>query len=318
MPSRPDPEAPEGRGDGAAAGAVYGERPAPAALDGRVACLWWVAPAAGPVGRARAAPCAPRRPEARSPRPGPPAGGSIDRPAVPATLAGDAVGAILPDGCVDLVWHGGALTVAGPDTRARTGGAGAGTALGVRLRPGAATTFGASASDLRDRHPTAEQLWGAEGRRLTERVAEAASDCERLALLARAVARRAAQAPPTDPAVDTAVALLARGGTTVAGAAAAAGVGERQLRRRFLEHVGYGPKTLHRVLRLQRFLALAIATDEDLAGLAALAGFADQAHLNRDARSLAASTPARLVAARRPGVSETSKTRATASSRMRA
>ena len=35
------------------------------------------------------------------------------------------------------------------------------------------------------------------------------------------------------------------------------GVSERQLRRRFVDAVGYGPKTLARVLRFQRFLALA-------------------------------------------------------------
>ncbi len=35
------------------------------------------------------------------------------------------------------------------------------------------------------------------------------------------------------------------------------GVSERQLRRRFEDAVGYGPKTLARVLRFQRFLALA-------------------------------------------------------------
>ena len=38
---------------------------------------------------------------------------------------------------------------------------------------------------------------------------------------------------------------------------AALGVSERQLRRRFADAVGYGPKTLARVLRFQRFLALA-------------------------------------------------------------
>ena len=37
----------------------------------------------------------------------------------------------------------------------------------------------------------------------------------------------------------------------------ALGVSERQLRRRFADAVGYGPKTLARVLRFQRFLALA-------------------------------------------------------------
>ncbi|MDO9407899.1 helix-turn-helix domain-containing protein, partial [Patulibacter sp.] len=122
----------------------------------------------------------------------------------------------------------------------------------------------------------------------------------------------------TDPVVDRAVLALGRPGATVAGAARAAGAGERLLRRRFEDHVGYGPKTLARVLRLQRLLGLAIATDEDLAGLAALAGYSDQAHLSRETRALAAATPAELVAARRPapGVSGTSKTHGPGSASM--
>jgi len=71
---------------------------------------------------------------------------------------------------------------------------------------------------------------------------------------------------------------------------------ERQLRRRFLDAVGYGPKTLARILRFQRFLALA-KPGENLAALAYEAGYADQAHLTRECRRLGARTPAELVAA---------------------
>ena len=70
---------------------------------------------------------------------------------------------------------------------------------------------------------------------------------------------------------------------------------ERQLRRRFADAVGYGPKTLARVLRFQRFLALA-GRGDDLAGLAFEAGYADQAHLTRECRRLSGRTPAELVA----------------------
>lgn len=212
--------------------------------------------------------------------------------------------AILPDGTVDLVWHAGTLTVAGPDTRARP--AGPGGALGVRLRPGAAASFGPSGAALRDEHPAVADVWGAEGRRLEDQVAFAADARERFALLLRAVARRSADAPPTDPAVDHVVALLGRAaGPGVAAAAREAGVGERLLRRRFAQHVGYGPKTLDRVLRLQRLLRLATSTDDGLAGLAYRAGYADQAHLARETRALANATPSALVAARRPALPAT-------------
>lgn len=278
----PAEEADHGRAadDGADGGAAHGggsgsagyreTSPSPA-LGDRVACLWWMTvPRSGPSPVAHA---------------------------------------VLPDGAVDLVWHAERLTVAGPDTKSRLAPTSPGTAVGVRLRPGAATTFGESAAALRDRQPSAEELWGADGRRLAERVADASGPRARLQLLAAAVGRRVRDAPPTDPVVDGAVAALLRRGTTrsesygpvgVAGIAKEVGVSERQLRRRFHDHVGYGPKALDRILRLQRFLTLAITTDEALAGLAVLAGYADQAHLARETRTLAGATALELVAARRP------------------
>jgi len=78
------------------------------------------------------------------------------------------------------------------------------------------------------------------------------------------------------------------------------GLGERQLRRRFADAVGYGPKTLQRVLRFQRFVALATGGEPggrpDLARLALEAGYADQAHLTRECRRLAGLPPAALLA----------------------
>ena len=64
-------------------------------------------------------------------------------------------------------------------------------------------------------------------------------------------------------------------------------ISDRQLRRRFHTAVGYGPKTLERVLRFRRFVN---AIDDGRADLAALAfdvGYADQAHLTREATRLA-------------------------------
>jgi transcriptional regulator GlxA family with amidase domain len=103
---------------------------------------------------------------------------------------------------------------------------------------------------------------------------------------------RAAEAP--DAAVRHAVGLLDRGSATVAEVAERAFVSERQLERRFLELVGYGPKTLQRILRFQRFLARVTRPEVSLAGAAALAGYADQAHLSRETRRLAGLTPRQL------------------------
>jgi methylphosphotriester-DNA--protein-cysteine methyltransferase len=65
-------------------------------------------------------------------------------------------------------------------------------------------------------------------------------------------------------------------------------------RRRFTEHIGYGPKTLQRVLRFQRFMRTIASPRVELAGAAALAGYADQSHLSRETRRLAGLTPRQL------------------------
>jgi AraC-like DNA-binding protein len=61
--------------------------------------------------------------------------------------------------------------------------------------------------------------------------------------------------------------------------------------------VGYGPKTLHRIFRLRRFLALSRrpADSGSLAALALEAGYADQAHLGRECSELAGVSPSRLA-----------------------
>ncbi len=80
------------------------------------------------------------------------------------------------------------------------------------------------------------------------------------------------------------------------------GLSERQLRRRSHVIVGYGPKTLQRVLRFQRFVRLldASAALPDLADAAVRTGYADQPHLTRECRALSGHTPAALHRLRRP------------------
>ncbi|MDX6340031.1 MAG: hypothetical protein QOH87_169, partial [Trebonia sp.] len=79
------------------------------------------------------------------------------------------------------------------------------------------------------------------------------------------------------------------------------GLSERQFRRRSHAAIGYGPKTLQRILRFQRFVQLldAAAEPPDLASLAALTGYADQPHLTRECAALSGRTPAALARTRR-------------------
>jgi AraC-like DNA-binding protein len=86
-------------------------------------------------------------------------------------------------------------------------------------------------------------------------------------------------------------------GRPVAETADRLGLGARRLHRRSLAAFGYGPKTLARILRLQRALALA-RDDEPFAVAALRAGFADQAHLARDVRELTGMTLGELTGRR--------------------
>ncbi len=69
--------------------------------------------------------------------------------------------------------------------------------------------------------------------------------------------------------------------------------------RRFTEQIVLSPKTSTRVLRFQRALGMLTHGNASLAETPAACGFFDQAHLNREFRALAGTTPSRLLATRR-------------------
>ncbi|MGW8763018.1 helix-turn-helix domain-containing protein [Streptomyces sp. NPDC055815] len=194
---------------------------------------------------------------------------------------------VLPDGCMDLIWADGSLLVAGPDTRAYVPGEFAARYAGIRFAPGDAPGFlGVPAHELRDRRIALGALWGeTEARRLAERITDAPDPA---AALEELVLRRAADVFAPDPLLRAVVARLAAG-RGVAETAEAVGLGARQLHRRSLDAFGYGPKTLARVLRLQRALAL-VRAGVPYAEAALRAGCADQAHLARETRALAGTT----------------------------
>lgn len=192
---------------------------------------------------------------------------------------------------MDLLWHEGRLLVAGPDTRAYVTGGAPSTWTGLRFPPGSAPAFlGVPAHELRDLRVELADLWpSSEVRRLRDRIdgsPDPGTALEEIAL---------ERAAPPDPLLHTLVAAL-DAGRPVAVAADELGLGARQLHRRSLVAFGYGPKTLARILRLRRALALARA-GVPFADTAVRSGYADQAHLARDVRELAGLPLGRLLAA---------------------
>ncbi|WP_171167069.1 helix-turn-helix transcriptional regulator [Streptomyces sp. I05A-00742] len=204
---------------------------------------------------------------------------------------------VLPDGCMDLIWDGGRLLVAGPDTQAHlTDAAPGATYTGMRFAPGTAPALlGVPAHELRDLRVPLEDLWPARrARTVVERVAEAPLPGRVLEEIVRGSAADAPELLTAPDAVTAAVLASARRGEPVAVLADRLGLSERQVHRRALRAFGYGPKTLARVLRANRALELARAGVR-FADVAVACGYADQAHLAREVRGLTGVTLGELV-----------------------
>jgi AraC-like DNA-binding protein len=208
----------------------------------------------------------------------------------------------VPNGSAELVCAlGSAPRVVGPQTGPRQEVlAGGTTVVGVRFRPGAApSVLGQPASELVDLELGADELWNGSALALGEALAGAGSPQQAAAILERTVLARLADGPGLDLLATEAVRRLLPGQETEVGSVASSlFISERQLRRRCETAVGLAPKTLHRMLRFQRFLALAGTLERpstQLARLAAEAGYADQSHLTREARRLEGRSPRALL-----------------------
>lgn len=224
---------------------------------------------------------------------------------------------VLPDGCTELIVHLGEPFRRVDDAGASETQPGAffvgqmtrplviqpsrrASAMGLRFRPGGARVFlGAPMDEFANRVVALECLWGAAARNFEDALHGARTDSSRIAvaetfLLARLVdARR-------DGAADHAVrAILARRGRgRIVPLAERAGLGPRQLERRFRAAVGLTPKLFSRIVRFQHLVRIAPRAD-GWASAAADCGYFDQAHLVRDVRDFAGVSPSNLL--RRPG-----------------
>ena len=222
-------------------------------------------------------------------------------------LSAGAADAIIPDGRVELVFHyggsfwrhdgaGGAVQqpasllvgqMTEPVVLAPDGPAGV---AAIRLRPAASRTLlGFPLQEIAGRFVDLELIFPSV-RQLRERLAEAASDDERLGALEQWLLGRSSPAPRRhiDAVVGTIV--QSRGRAPIDAIAARSGTSLRQLERQFQEDVGLTPKTFSRIIRLQSALRL-VRQGRPLTDVALACGFYDQAHMTRDFRELAAMSP---------------------------
>jgi AraC-like DNA-binding protein len=272
----------------------YAEWAPPAALRGAVACLWArVTPEVG--GQAIDANEADQADKDKT-----------DDPDQAARC-----GLVLPDACSDLIWERGVgAYVAGPDTGPARPLIKPGTVIvGIRFRPSAGgQVLRTPLSEIANQRVPLADLLPSAARRLPPTL-----DPEEAADRVLAVTGGLVVDGAPDRAMARAAVLLRNPAARAEAVAAEVGLSERQFRRRSQAAVGYGPKTLQRVLRFHRFVRLldaapalapdlaapATATAPDLATLAAEAGYADQAHLTRECSALSGFTPAALARVRR-------------------
>ena len=197
---------------------------------------------------------------------------------------------VIPDACADVIVIGDAAHVAGPADRAERVAMRAGTVLhGLRMRPGAARDLlRIDLGELRNEHVELACVT----RALVVDRRKPRSSLEQWARTQLDKAR------PDGAAIEAARLFLRD--ASVDDAADALGFGARRLHRHVTAACGYGPKTLQRILRLQR--AIRLAFSETLAAAAAGAGYADQAHMTREFRALTGLPPGAYLAEAEPGV----------------
>ena len=163
---------------------------------------------------------------------------------------------------------------------------------------GAAVLFPGLVAEAANRVVDLADVLGAEAERLSESLALAPDWATRFDILDAALTARLATTRRPAPEVRHAVSRIAasHGGVAVARLADEAGWSRKHLTARVRAELGLSPKTLARIARFERAVAL-IGDATSMADLAAACGYADQAHLGHEFRALAGTTPGAYAAA---------------------
>ncbi|MFK4104754.1 helix-turn-helix domain-containing protein [Streptomyces sp. NPDC019531] len=175
-------------------------------------------------------------------------------------------------------------------------------AIRVEFTPlGAYRLFGLPMSELTNLTIEIRDVLGPEAGFLVERLTATRDWAARFDLLDEALLDRLGHGPEPSPEVGHAWQLLSgsAGAIPIAGIAAEVGWSQGYLIRRFTQQIGLTPKASARVLRFRRAVALLDGGATSLTEISTVCGFYDQAHLNREFRAIAGTTPGRMVAARR-------------------
>lgn len=191
----------------------------------------------------------------------------------------------------------GTAFLSGPHVTSYVSDIAPGTAvLAVHFRPGGAYPFcGVPLHELADANIGMDDIWGADGRRLHDRLLEAPSAHLRFTLLETFLLERARFEVLRHPGVALAMAAIEeRTELRVADAGRIAGLSPKRLIASFRTEIGLTPKAYARIRRFQAALR-ALRADTRGAEIAAATGYFDQAHFVREFRSFTALTPSQYL-----------------------
>jgi AraC-like DNA-binding protein len=203
---------------------------------------------------------------------------------------GDAPHRVLPDGCVDFLFdanagEAGAVLVGAMTRQVLVPAGPARDLVAVRFHPGGAHGFVAAPLAEFTDEVVAMQVADSRLRELAKLGTAALAADERVAVITTWLMRHLPAAANGRDDLDAALVALRSGRCRVDAAAAAAGCTRQHFTRTVRARTGLPPKLLARIRRLRNVLDDAHRTTA--ADLAGRHGFADQAHLARDARDLA-------------------------------
>ncbi|MFI6601596.1 helix-turn-helix domain-containing protein [Nonomuraea sp. NPDC050536] len=216
-------------------------------------------------------------------------------------------------GVVLVLGLGGPMEVNGVRMTSFTGGlgdrfaatrvTGASEGVEVFLTPfGARRLFGMPMRELANLMVPVTDVLGAWGLELLERVGEIDDWGVRLAVTDTLLACRIRRSPEVGPEIAWAWGELLGSGGAVSSRVLAEGLGwsHRHLVSRFHDQVGLAPKAVGRVIRFGRAVRL-LQQGRPIADAALKCGYYDQAHMNREFRTLGDTTPGQIYP--RPQVS---------------
>jgi AraC-like DNA-binding protein len=232
-------------------------------------------------------------------------------------VRGDARERILPDSCVELVFHfhdpfrtyfatgesglqPGSFVVGQMRRFIEIAPEGRAGFVAVRfLARGAYLFFQRPLREVAGGVVDLEDLWPAHAREWTERIALAGDMSARVRFIEQALLSLLRRQGRTQPAVDRALQLIegSRGQLRVDRLADEIGVSTRHLTRQFQAAVGLSPKEFSRVSRFLHAIELLTAgRHAAMADIALDCGYCDQSHFIHDFQELAGMSPGELAA----------------------